>query len=345
MLSAMSKEIFLRMDHAHGEMINTIYFGGGTPSMLTGDELKVLQENIFRSHEVSRDAEITLEANPDDLDRQKIKSLKEAGVNRLSIGIQSFRDVDLKLMNRAHLSTQADYAVKSAQDAGFENITIDLIYSIPGLSLSDWKKNVEIAIDLNVQHISAYSLTIEPKTVFGHKFAKGQLHQVDDKLSQDQFLYMVETLGSRGFQQYEVSNFAKKGFESRHNSSYWSGEKYIGIGPSAHGYDGTNRYWNVSNNPKYIRAVESGDTFSEMEILTSAMRFNEYIMTGLRTIKGINTQLIREKFDVELKEQYPTEIEQWLNKGWMQVDGNTLFLTSKGLLFADKIASDLFIIT
>jgi len=249
-VEALQKEISLTKDYLQGEKIKTIYFGGGTPSMLEADELKRIFDSIYQVHNVDNDAEITLEANPDDLNLeanpddlnlQKINALKSSPVNRLSIGIQSFRDEDLKMMNRAHNSKEADYSVKASQDKGFENITIDLIYSIPNLSLMEWKENLQKAFDLNVQHISAYSLTFEPKTVFGNYEKRGLLKPVEQELSSDQFLLMLEQMRLNGFEQYEVSNFCKPGFESKHNSAYWSGAKYLGLGPSAHSFDGKSR--------------------------------------------------------------------------------------------------------
>ena len=344
LLAAMHTEIRMRKHYVHNEQINTIYFGGGTPSLLDEDDLKRLLDEIFETHQVAMGAEITLEANPDDLDKRKIKSLHDAGINRLSIGIQSFRDEDLQLMNRVHRAEQSEYAVKASQDAGFENITIDLIYSIPGLAMSSWQQNLEKAMDLEVQHISAYSLTIEPKTVFGHRFAKGLLTPVDESLSQDQFLMMVETFAEHGYRQYEVSNFGKTGFESKHNSSYWKGEWYTGFGPSAHSFDGKNRQWNVANNQQYIRALSKGELLFEREELTPEMRLNEYLMTGLRTIWGVDLQYIRDQFGVDIKSSYSGEIEAWIAEGKMKESGSVLTLTSQGFLFADRIPSDLFIV-
>ncbi|MBX7051091.1 MAG: radical SAM family heme chaperone HemW [Flavobacteriales bacterium] len=345
LVDALVIELDQRKHDAHDEPVRTIYFGGGTPSLLSGDELKKIMDRVFDTQVVISPAEITLEANPDDLSKNKIKELREAGINRLSIGIQSFRDEDLKWMNRAHLAHQADYAVKAAQDAGFENITIDLIYSIPSLSMNDWRDNLKKAIELNVPHISAYSLTIEPKTVFGHRKAKGLLTPTDESISQDQFLAMVDLFAEAGLLQYEVSNFSKPGLESRHNSSYWKGELYIGIGPSAHSFDGKNRRWNISNNQQYMRGIQRGEPMFEQEILTKEMRYNEYIMTGLRTIWGVELNYLRDHFGVDLNDLYPKEISYWKEEGKMIEKEGVMRLTPKGFLFADRIASDLFIVS
>ena len=342
LLYAMHKEIDMRKGYVQEEKIKTIYFGGGTPSLLEGDELKLLIENLHQNFEIDTAAEITLEANPDDLTKRKIDELYDAGVNRLSIGIQSFRDVDLKLMNRAHNASQADYAVKASQDKGFDNITIDLIYSIPGLSLSEWQENLQKAMELNVQHISAYSLTIEANTVFGAQEKKGALHQVDQELTSVQFLTMISVLSNSNFEQYEVSNFCLPGFESKHNSAYWKGAKYLGIGPSAHSFDGNSRQWNVSNNALYTRSLEKGELNFEREVLDDRTRLNEYLMTGLRTKWGVDTTRILKEFSFDLKMEYKDMIEEWKHKGFMNERESHLILSPTGLLMADRIASELF---
>lgn len=343
-VEALQKEIALSKDYLQGEKIKTIYFGGGTPSLLEADELKGILDSIYSIHEVESNAEITLEANPDDLSLTKINELKSSPINRLSIGIQSFRDEDLKMMNRAHNSKEADYSVKAAQDKGFENITIDLIYSIPNLSLVEWKENLQKAFDLNVQHISAYSLTFEPKTVFGNYEKRGLLKPVDQELSSDQFLLMLEQMRLNGFEQYEVSNFCKPSFESKHNSSYWSGEKYLGLGPSAHSFDGKSRQWNIANNNVYIRSIAEDRLAFEREELDERTRFNEYLMTGLRTRKGIDLSHIQTAFGVDLVKTYRDMIDDLSHSNKLSVKDNQLSLTDEGLLMADRIASDFFIV-
>lgn len=343
-VDALLKEIELTREYLSGDTIKTIYFGGGTPSLLTGDELKRILDRLYQTYDVVSDAEITLEANPDDLNMQKIIELKSSPVNRLSIGIQSFRDQDLKMMNRAHNAQEADYSVKAAQDKGFENITIDLIYSIPQLSLMDWKENLHKAFALQVQHISAYSLTFEPKTVFGTYEKRGLMKPVEQELSSEQFLTMLEEMRANGFEQYEVSNFCKPGYESKHNSAYWSGEKYLGLGPSAHSFDGNSRQWNVANNSVYIRSLMEGMLSFEREELDARTQLNEYLMTGLRTRKGVDLQRIQSHFGVDLYKLYKDLLDELIHQGKVIIDGSRMALTDEGLLMADRIASDLFII-
>lgn len=343
-VDALLKEIELTREYLSGDTIKTIYFGGGTPSLLTGDELKRILDKLYQTYDVVSDSEITLEANPDDLNMQKIIELKSSPVNRLSIGIQSFRDQDLKMMNRAHNAQEADYSVKAAQDKGFENITIDLIYSIPQLSLMDWKENLHKAFALQVQHISAYSLTFEPKTVFGTYEKRGLMKPVEQELSSEQFLTMLQEMRANGFEQYEVSNFCKPGYESKHNSAYWSGEKYLGLGPSAHSFDGNSRQWNVANNSVYIRSLMEGKLSFEREELDARTQLNEYLMTGLRTRKGVDLQRIQSLFGVDLYKLYKDLLDELIHQGKVIIDGSRMALTDEGLLMADRIASDLFII-
>ncbi len=344
LLDAMHRELKNRVSYVNGQTIDTIYLGGGTPSLLSTDELQRLFETIHELYAVSSHAEITLEANPDDLTYLKILELRRTPVNRLSVGIQSFRDEDLRWMNRAHTATQADYALKCAQDRGFENITIDLIYSIPGLKLYDWQHNIQRAIDLQVQHISAYSLTIESKTVLGNQYAKGEMQPAPDSASEEQFLTLVHMLKRADFEPYEVSNFCRPGMYSRHNSSYWKGAHYLGVGPSAHSFDGTTRQWNVSNNAQYIAGIMSGTPKFEIEVLGTAERFNEYVMTRLRTIWGVDLDYLQQSFGIDLCVKEQEQLNQWQEQGWLLREGNTLRLTEQGLLRADRLASDLFIV-
>lgn len=343
-LEALHKEIELSREYLKGEKINTIYFGGGTPSLLSGEELKRVFDCIFHYHDVTSNPEITLEANPDDLNIEKIKELKTTPINRLSIGIQSFRDVDLKLMNRAHNAKDADYCVKAAQDNGFENITIDLIYSIPGLSIDEWKENLRKAFALEVPHISAYSLTIEPRTVFGNYYKRGILKPVEQDVSSDQFLIMLEQMRLHGLEQYEVSNFSKPGFESYHNSAYWSGENYLGLGPSAHSFDGSSRQWNISNNSVYIHKLSEGSIPFEREELDLRTRLNEYLMTGLRMRKGIDLDRIQIVYQFDFEKVYEELISELKSKKKLTLIERKLALTDEGFLMADRIASDFFVI-
>jgi len=344
MVKALLRETQARAEYLEGETVETIYFGGGTPSLLPTDDINRILDAVYTYYPVSKDAEITLEANPDDLTYLKILELARSPVNRLSIGIQSFRDQDLRWMNRAHSASQADYAVKCSQDRGFNNITIDLIYSIPGMSDRDWLDNIRKAVDLDVQHISAYSLTIEPKTVFGHQWAKQELHVVDDAASSGHFLTLVHELTRSGFQHYEVSNFCLPGMESKHNSAYWKGKKYVGVGPSAHSFNGDSRQWNVSNNARYTQGWLNGTPHFEVEQLDQRTKLNEYLMTRLRTTWGVDLDYIHTTFGVDLWKIESDYLQQLLQDGMMSKENATLKLTTKGLLQADRIASELFIL-
>lgn len=344
LLTAIASELTARAAYLENSTVETIYFGGGTPSMLTTDEIQRLLDVVFQSFRVEKDAEITLEANPDDLTYTKILELRRTPINRLSIGIQSFRDDDLRWMNRAHTSSQADYSVKCAQDRGFENITVDLIYSIPGLPLYEWQRNVQKAMDLNIQHLSAYSLTIEPKTVLGAQHAKGDLQPVSDSVGEEQFLSLVHTLQRNGFEQYEVSNFCLPGMHSRHNSSYWKGAHYLGVGPSAHSFNGSSRQWNVANNARYTQGWINKTPVFELEELDERTQCNEYLMTRLRTTWGVDLNYLRSTFGIDLLTLEQERIANWIAEGWMTLENDIMKLTTAGLLKADRIASDLFIL-
>ncbi|MBT5403417.1 MAG: radical SAM family heme chaperone HemW, partial [Crocinitomicaceae bacterium] len=294
MIKSMVKEIDLRYNFTDSP-IETIYFGGGTPSILSSYDINTLLNKILETFHVVNEPEITFEANPDDLTLEKLKELKKAGINRLSIGIQSFHDDDLLLMNRAHSSQQASKCIKLAQQEGFNNISIDLIYGLPGLSSDNWLANIQNAIDLNVQHISAYCLTIEKKTVFYNWHESNKIILPDDQQTLDQFVALTDLLVSNGFEHYEISNFGKRGYYSKHNSNYWLQEKYLGIGPSAHSFNGQSRMWNVRNNNQYIKAIAEEKSFHEQETLTPRDQFNEYILTRLRTKWGINKAELKDR--------------------------------------------------
>ena len=341
-VSCMMKELETRAIELEDQPVSTVYFGGGTPSLLSGDEIKRFLEKIRAKFNVESSIEATLEANPDDLNAEKIKALKEAGINRLSIGIQSFREEDLKLMNRAHTASQADYCVKQAQDLGIDNISIDLIYAIPGQTIGLWKENIRRAIDLNVRHISSYCLTIEEKTAFGNWLSKGKMTNVPDEIAEAHFLTLHDELGAAGFNHYEVSNFCQPGYNSKHNSAYWNGVNYLGVGPSAHSFDGKKRRWNVSNNFGYIKSLSLGESYFEMEELTDQMHFNEYLMVGLRTAKGIDTAYLQQKYGVNLLKQYADPIATWLQEGKLTQNESWLQPTVKGFLFSDRMASEMF---
>ncbi len=352
-LNALKKEIDLQKNYLHlpptlskvegvASEINTIYFGGGTPSILSQKELMNIFDTLHTHFNIATNAEITLEANPDDLTKEKIKELKDTPITRLSIGIQSFYDEDLQWMNRVHNSKEALNAVRSAQTAGFENITIDLIYGIPTLTTTNWKNNLQTAFDLNVKHISAYCLTVEPKTALAKFIQAGKVKNVDDQQSADQFEIMLKAMNNNGFKQYEISNFCKDDFYSRHNSNYWLKENYLGIGPSAHSYNGNSRQWNISNNAVYVKSLEKNELKFEKEFLTTSQRYNEYVLTSLRTMWGTDLNYIEQIFGKEYLAYCIKESEKHLITNNIINSENKLFLTDQGKLLADKITSDLF---
>ncbi len=343
MVEMICRELRLRKEYLPAEEIRTVYFGGGTPSLLETEGLEKIMESIRRQHAVAANAEITLEANPDDLNREKLASLRKAGINRLSIGIQSFHDASLRYMNRAHQAHQAESAVLTAQEEGFDNISIDLIYGIPSPDHALWKSDLQKAVSLGVQHISSYCLTIEPGTVFGKRKEKGLLAPEDEEYNAQQFELLVETLEASGYEQYEVSNFARTGYLSKHNSNYWNGEYYLGVGPGAHSYDGFSRQYNLENNPRYIAALEAGNIPFTREVLDAKTMANEYIMTRLRTKWGIDCSVLESKFGIAFG-NIEQMIEKYKNLGFILQEDTVLKLTKKGLLFADKITEDLFII-
>ena len=344
MLNALRNEIRLRKQYLSTEKIETIYFGGGTPSVLSADEIHSLIGDITSEFEVSGDAEITLEANPDDLNAQKVKELRQTPVNRFSIGIQSFFEEDLKWMNRAHSSKEAESSVKRVQDAGFENITADLIYGFPLLSDIKWEQNIQKLIDFQIPHISSYSMTVEPKTALASFIKKGKELPMNDSQSSGQFLTLISRLTEAGFEHYEISNVAKPGMYSRHNSNYWEGINYLGIGPSAHSFNGESRQWNIANNHRYIQEIQQNKIPAETEFLTKVNRINEYIMTSLRTSKGIDLDFIAKKFGSDYSDSIRKETEVFLDKNWLKINDQKVNLSLEGKLFADHIASELFII-
>ncbi|MDB5132123.1 MAG: coproporphyrinogen oxidase [Mucilaginibacter sp.] len=341
LLQALLKEITLQKNYLDGETVETIYFGGGTPSLLSTDELNLLISTITGLHTVAADAEITIEANPDDLDKAKVQALRESEINRFSIGIQSFFDEDLAWMNRVHRGNEAEAAVKRVQDAGFENLTVDLIYGYPLLSDEKWKYNLDKVFELGVPHISSYSMTVEPQTALASFINKKKQPAMEDKQSAAQFIFMMNAMELRGFEHYEISNFCKPGQYSRHNANYWRGVKYLGIGPSAHSYNGVSRQWNIAGNAKYIQSIGLNKLPAEMEALTEANRLNEYIMTSLRTIWGLNL----DKLDLiasTASNHLLKAARPYFDKQWIIQKENTIYLTQPGKLYADNIASGLF---
>jgi oxygen-independent coproporphyrinogen-3 oxidase len=341
-LNALKKEIALRKKYLENETISTIYFGGGTPSLLSKIELMDIFDTLNQHFMIHPEAEITLEANPDDLTELKINELKDTPINRLSIGIQSFYDEDLKLMNRAHSSEEALKAVKVALENGFGNITIDLIYGIPTLTHHNWRNNLQIAFALNIKHISAYCLTVEPKTALAHQVKTGSVKNVDEQHSSEQFEIMLEAMHNNDFVQYEISNFCKEGAYSKHNSSYWLKEKYLGLGPSAHSFNGSSRQWNVSNNALYIQSLDKGELNFEKEELTINQCYNEYILTSLRTIWGIDLDYLEQAFGSRYLSFFITDAEPYIQSGHVLNEEKKIYLSDKGKLIADKISSDLF---
>jgi oxygen-independent coproporphyrinogen-3 oxidase len=343
MLKALRQEILLRKSYLNNQSIETIYFGGGTPSLLSANELQVLLGEIVDQFDVSSNAEITIEANPDDLNPQRVKELRQTLINRFSIGIQSFFEEDLRWMNRAHTATEAQSSIKRVQDAGFENITADLIYGYPLLTNPKWEHNIQELIQLNIPHISSYSMTVEPATALSSFIKKGEQKAMDEGQSAAQFLILMERLKEAGFDHYEISNFAKPGSYSKHNSNYWEGISYLGIGPSAHSFNGESRQWNISNNAKYIDQIEKGKIPAEIEELTLENRINEYIMTSLRTSKGMDLDKIADQFGSDYSNEIKNNLDVFTEKNWILIKDQQIILTTDGKLFADHIASELFI--
>ncbi len=341
LLQALVKEIQLQKDYFNSETIETIYFGGGTPSLLSSDEISLLIGTITGLHTVSSDAEITLEANPDDLHKEKLQSLRQTEINRFSIGIQSFFDDDLEWMNRVHRANEAEASVKRAQDAGFENITVDLIYGYPLLNDQKWKYNLDKVFELGVPHVSSYSMTVEPKTALASFIKKKKQPAMDDQQSAEQFILLMDAMQTHGFEHYEISNFCKPGHYSRHNSNYWKGVKYLGIGPSAHSYNGETRQWNIANNAQYIQAMETGHIPAETETLTETDRLNEYIMTSLRTIWGLELNKLN-SIAPGAASQLLIAAKRYFDNYWIEQKDGVIYLTQMGKLYADSIASGLF---
>lgn len=325
------------------ENIETIYFGGGTPSLVLGNDINSIIEAIKRNFKISENPEITLEANPDDISLEKLNNWKSAGINRLSIGIQSFIERDLKWMNRAHDATQAINCIELARSAGFENFSIDLIFGTPGLSDKEWEKNIQTVIDLDVPHIACYALTVEPKTILNKMIQSKEKENINTDVQAQQYLMLMELMRGAGYEHYEISNFAKPGFSSKHNSSYWQGKNYIGIGPSAHSYNGEMRLWNKANNAIYIKSINENIIPFEKENLTQSQKLNEYIMTSLRTIEGMDLDFIEKSFSIEQRQRIENIIKKEVEKEKITFRNNKIILTNAGKLFADGIAVKLFI--
>ena len=344
MLNCISLELSLRKEYLQNKQVKSIYFGGGTPSILEKDEINSIIEKVYGTYNISKNAEITLECNPDDLSRDKLIELKEAGINRLSIGIQSFNDKELKWMNRSHNAKQAKECLKIAQQVGFNNITIDLIYGLPNQCISNWEENLKELFKYNIQHFSAYALTIENRTLLKHLVNTNKIELLKEELIVEQFNLLINKSNEQSFIHYEISNFGKEGCFSKHNTAYWQNKHYLGIGPSAHSYNGKSRSWNISSNKKYIQKIKQGERFFEVEKLTENQKYNEYIFTALRTIWGVNSNQIEKKFRKKMLIHFLKEIEKWESEAFVQQADNIFTLTRKGQVFADKISSDLFIV-
>jgi oxygen-independent coproporphyrinogen III oxidase len=343
-VAALLKEIELQAasNYLQGQAIETIYFGGGTPSLLSIEELQQIMQTLQQQFIIAADAEITLEANPDDVTDEKLAGWKQQGINRLSIGIQSLFEEDLQWMNRAHTAEEAKQVITKARAAGFNSFTVDLIYGTPGLTDEKWLSNINWVLQQNINHLSCYALTVEEKTPLDKLIRQHKKTDVDAEQQSRQFVLLMNELNKAGFEHYEISNFAKPGYRSKHNSSYWKGVHYLGFGPSAHSFNGVSRQWNVANNQQYIHALQQHTTPFEKEELTKAQQLNEYIMTGLRLLEGCDLAYVAEQFGSAAADRLKTEATAFVNSGQVTVLNNHLVLTQQGKLFADSIAADLF---
>ncbi len=345
MLQALGMELDQRKSYLTANKVASIYFGGGTPSLLEAADIDRLIDRVACHFEIAPDAEITLEANPDDLNKTKVKALRGTAINRFSIGIQSFYEEDLRWMNRAHNADEAESAIKRVQDAGFENITADLIYGYPLLSDEKWRSNIQKLLDFAIPHISSYAMTVEHKTALAHFIKQGKTVPMDEAQSAAQMSMLIEILVSAGFDHYEISNFAKQGQYAKHNTNYWRGVHYLGIGPSAHSFNGVSRSWNVANNAQYIRGIYANEAMRETEQLSNEDRINEYIMTALRTMWGIDLHKVAQDFDNATVSYLKTAAQPFIERNQLTiVDDQHLRLTSSGKLLADHIASELFLV-
>ena len=341
-VQAIARELELRQEYLQGQPVNTVYFGGGTPSLLSQQELQLLLATIKKLYIVSEDAEITLEANPDDLNPAKLQELRAAGVNRLSIGLQSFHEPHLRLMNRAHSAVESLQCVKDAQTAGFDDITVDLIYGIPAADHHIWHRDLETLFALGVPHVSCYALTIEPDTALGRWSKKGKFKPAEDDFTAQQFEILLAHMAKQGYIQYEISNFCLPGHESKHNSNYWRGVHYLGVGPSAHSFNGHSRQYNVAHNKKYVDALAQGHIPFELEELTAADQANDYLLTSLRTIWGCDLRKINREYGYDLRVSHAGYLQELQEKGLARIE-EVLYLTDKGKLLADQITLDLLV--
>jgi oxygen-independent coproporphyrinogen III oxidase len=339
-IDALLSEASLRKDYLENETVSTIYLGGGTPSVFSIKDLETILNHINKLFSVADNCEITVELNPDDVQPAYLEGLKNLNINRISLGIQSWRDSDLKMLNRRHNSAQAVLALKETLSAGFENVTIDLIYGIPGMSLKEWESNLDFSFSFDIKHLSAYHLTFEPGTVFGKMLEKGVISEIDENDSASQFNILIEKAESEGFIQYEISNFGKPGYFSIHNSNYWKQISYLGLGPSAHSFNGYSRQWNIRDLKGYIKSINTGKSFFESEELDTRTRFNEYIMTSLRTMWGIDLEYVEGMFEKEGYDYVVNLAGKFKNYGLMKLEKNSLVLTNQGKLISDNIISE-----
>lgn len=341
MIKALLREIALQKDYLEGAPIETIYFGGGTPSLLSGEELASIFQKLDDTFTISKEAEITLEANPDDLTPEKIAILKDSPVNRLSIGIQSFSEADLQYMNRAHNAKEAFQCLEGVKKAGFDNLTIDLIYGTPTMSDQQWETNIQTALDFDIPHLSCYCLTVEPQTALDYFVKKGKSKPVDDEQAAAQFKYLMDKTTEAVYLHYEISNFARPGMFSRHNSAYWKGVPFLGLGPGAHSFNGSSRQWNLPNNAKYIKSLEENQLLFEKEILSPADQYNEYIMTALRTMWGVDLEKIK-ALGARFEEHFLKTSLPYIESGHLIRKDDNFSLSKSGKLLADRIAMELF---
>lgn len=337
LVDSIVKELYIRKDYLQNEPIHTIYFGGGTPSILSKAQFLKIFETIYSIYSVNKDAEITFEANPDDLTMEFLSSIRTLAFNRISIGIQSFDDEDLKMINRRHSAKQAIEAVKNSQNVGFNNISIDLIYGLPFQTLEKWEKQLNTALNLQIQHVSAYGLTYEEGTELWKQRENGKVKSVDDETMNEMYLLLVKKMKENGFEAYEISNFATQGFRSNHNSSYWKQDSYLGIGPSAHSYDLGSRQWNVASITEYILAIENNTGFFEREELTLFDRYNDYVMVSLRTSEGINLTFLEQKFGSELTRYCFENIKPYIESNKVSHSDNKLRLNLEGIMISNQI--------
>lgn len=342
LLLALERELELQSDYLEGATLDSIYLGGGTPSVLSADELKKLFAKIQAIHPVAENAEITLEANPDDLSLDYLRALKNTPINRFSIGVQSFHDKDLLLMNRAHDSRESMACIENALTVGFDVMSIDLIYGIPGLSDEEWEENLNRFFAFGIPHLSSYCLTVEPQTALAHFVEKGKIPPVDEDQAARQFEQLIKVAKEQGFHHYEISNFAKPGYEAVHNANYWRSVPYLGVGPSAHSFNQVSRQWNIANNANYIRSINTGKIPFEKEMLTPAQRYNEYVMTSLRTSWGCEVKKIKE-IDPAFVTHFENLAQPFLYNHQLLFSDNTYYLSEAAKFLADGIASDLFI--